>query len=164
MTPRIWQPRGCDEQQAQALEHELGIASVTARLLCIRGLGEVDVARRFLSPVLEDLHDHGAILSLEVHRAAAWRGDVGLLLDVDHEMAGGAAGGAGHAAVEAVQHDGAAAAGQAHLLRHLGDDADRRVLRLVARDEEDALGVADLERQRDGHGGEDDCLFERDQS
>src|SRR5688500_8293840 len=61
MTPRIWQPRGCDEQQAQVLEHELGIAGVTARLLCIRGLGDVEAARRFLSPVLEDLHDPFAL-------------------------------------------------------------------------------------------------------
>jgi single-stranded-DNA-specific exonuclease len=57
MTPRIWQPRGCDEQQALVLERELGIAAVTARLLCIRGLGEVETARRFLSPTLDDLHD-----------------------------------------------------------------------------------------------------------
>jgi single-stranded-DNA-specific exonuclease len=61
MTPRIWQPRGCDEQQAHVLEHELGIAGVTARLLCIRGLGDVEAARRFLSPVLEDLHDPFAL-------------------------------------------------------------------------------------------------------
>src|SRR5688572_21419504 len=57
MTPRIWQPRGCDEQQARVLEHELRIAPVTARLLCIRGLGEIETARRFLAPVLDDLHD-----------------------------------------------------------------------------------------------------------
>jgi hypothetical protein len=117
-----------------------------------------------VAAVLEDLHDHGAVLALEVHRAAARRGDVRLLLDVDHELAGRAAGGAGHATMEAVQHDGAPAAGQAHLLRHLGDDADRRVLRLVARDEEHALRVPDLERQGDGHGGEDDGVFECDQS
>ena len=61
MTPRIWQPRGCDEQQARLLEHELGIAAVTARLLCIRGLGEIETARRFLAPVLEDLHDPFAL-------------------------------------------------------------------------------------------------------
>src|SRR5205814_5368349 len=30
---------------------------VTARLLCIRGLGNLDDARRFLSPRLDDLHD-----------------------------------------------------------------------------------------------------------
>ena len=30
---------------------------VTARLLCIRGLGDPDEARRFLSPRLDDLHD-----------------------------------------------------------------------------------------------------------
>ena len=61
MTPRIWQPRGCDEQQARVLEHELGLAPVTARLLCIRGLGEVETARRFLAPALEDLHDPFAL-------------------------------------------------------------------------------------------------------
>ena len=66
MTPRIWQPRGCDEQQAQVLEHELGIAGVTARLLCIRGLGDVETARRFLSPVLEDLHDPFALTDMAV--------------------------------------------------------------------------------------------------
>src|SRR3546814_20439422 len=31
--------------------------SVTARLLCIRGLGDVHEARRFLAPSLDDLHD-----------------------------------------------------------------------------------------------------------
>ncbi len=66
MTPRIWQPRGCDEQQAEVLEHELGIAGVTARLLCIRGLGDVETARRFLSPVLEDLHDPFALTDMAV--------------------------------------------------------------------------------------------------
>ena len=64
MTPRIWQPRVCDEQQARVLEHELGIAAVTARLLCIRGLGEVETARRFLAPVLEDLHDPFALADM----------------------------------------------------------------------------------------------------
>jgi single-stranded-DNA-specific exonuclease len=35
----------------------LGVSPVTARLLCIRGLGDLDGARRFLSPSLDDLHD-----------------------------------------------------------------------------------------------------------
>jgi len=55
--PRIWQPRTFDEGQARVLEHELGVAPVTARLLSIRGLGDLDVARRFLSPSIEQLHD-----------------------------------------------------------------------------------------------------------
>jgi single-stranded-DNA-specific exonuclease len=57
MTSRIWETRGHDDAQAAALERELGVAPVTARLLAIRGLSDLDVARRFLSPSLADLHD-----------------------------------------------------------------------------------------------------------
>jgi single-stranded-DNA-specific exonuclease len=39
------------------LARALGITPITARLLCIRGLGEIDRARSFLSPSLADLHD-----------------------------------------------------------------------------------------------------------
>ena len=52
---------------------------------------------------------------------------------------------AGDAAVEPVERDGAGAAGQADALGHLGDGADGRVLALVARDEQDALLVADVD-------------------
>ena len=57
MTSRIWETRAHDAAQAEALERELGLAPVTARLLAIRGLGDLDVARRFLSPSLDTLHD-----------------------------------------------------------------------------------------------------------
>src|SRR5689334_21033789 len=57
MTPRIWQPVPCDDTQAEMVARELGISPITARLLCIRGLGEIERARRFLSPSLDDLHD-----------------------------------------------------------------------------------------------------------
>jgi single-stranded-DNA-specific exonuclease len=57
MTSRIWEMRAHDAAQAAALERELGLAPVTARLLAIRGLGDLDVARRFLSPSLDALHD-----------------------------------------------------------------------------------------------------------
>ena len=57
MTSRIWETRAHDGAQATALERELGVAPITARLLAIRGLGDLDVARRFLSPSLDDLHD-----------------------------------------------------------------------------------------------------------
>ena len=39
------------------LTTELRISPITARLLCIRGLGDLDVANRFLAPSLEHLHD-----------------------------------------------------------------------------------------------------------
>ncbi len=54
---RIWETVACDERLAGTLSRELGVSAVTARLLCIRGLGSLDEARRFLSPRLEDLHD-----------------------------------------------------------------------------------------------------------
>lgn len=54
---RIWESVACDESPAEGLGRELGVSPVTARLLCIRGLGRLDDARRFLSPRLEDLHD-----------------------------------------------------------------------------------------------------------
>src|SRR6187402_832915 len=57
MISRIWETRAHDGGQAEALERELGVAPVTARLLAIRGLGSLEVARRFLSPSLDDLHD-----------------------------------------------------------------------------------------------------------
>ena len=53
----IWQSVTCDEGLAGTLSRELGVSPVTARLLCIRGHGSLDEARRFLSPRLEDLHD-----------------------------------------------------------------------------------------------------------
>ena len=47
----------CDDGAVQQLTAELGVSPVAARLLCIRGLGNLDEARRFLSPSLDDLHD-----------------------------------------------------------------------------------------------------------
>ena len=54
---RIWEAKQCDEGHANVMARELGVSPVTARLLCIRGLGDLDGARRFLSPSLGDLHD-----------------------------------------------------------------------------------------------------------
>ena len=61
---RIWQPHPCDDGRAEVLAHELGLTPITARLLCIRGLGDVDAARRFLKPSLEDLHDPFAMADM----------------------------------------------------------------------------------------------------
>lgn len=55
--PRIWQPRPCDDERIEMLSRELGVSVTAARLLCIRDLGDPDVARRFLRPSLDDLHD-----------------------------------------------------------------------------------------------------------
>jgi single-stranded-DNA-specific exonuclease len=55
--PLIWQPRPCDDAQARVMAEELGVSPVLARLLCIRGLGDLDSAARFLKPSLDHLLD-----------------------------------------------------------------------------------------------------------
>jgi single-stranded-DNA-specific exonuclease len=57
MIQRIWQTPACDEQRTAALSRELGLSATLARLLCIRGLDDPDMASRFLSPSLDHLHD-----------------------------------------------------------------------------------------------------------
>jgi single-stranded-DNA-specific exonuclease len=57
MVERIWEAKACDAGPVDALTRELGISPVTARLLCIRGLDDLESARRFLAPSLGDLHD-----------------------------------------------------------------------------------------------------------
>jgi len=54
---RIWETIACADAPAIALSRELGVSPVTARLLCIRGLGAPDDARRFLAPRIDDLYD-----------------------------------------------------------------------------------------------------------
>ena len=65
-TPLIWQERLCDEQAVAELATKLQVSPVTARLLCIRGLGDIDAARRFLAPSLDDLHDPFGLAGMSV--------------------------------------------------------------------------------------------------
>ncbi len=105
-----------------------------------------------------------AVLALELARASVDGHLVGALVDLDAQLAVGAGlGGADQGAVQAGERDGAAAAGEAHVLGDLGDRADLEELVLVARHEHDALVVADVDRERDAHVGEHDGVVERDQ-
>jgi single-stranded-DNA-specific exonuclease len=61
---RIWESLPCDDGAVSRLAAELRVSDVTARLLCIRGLGDLDAARRFLHPSLEDLHDPFALADM----------------------------------------------------------------------------------------------------
>ena len=107
----------------------------------------------------------GAVLALELARAPVDGHLVGALVDLDAQLAVGAGlGGADQRAVLAGEGDRAAAAGQADLLGDLGDRADLEELVLVARDEHDALVVADVDRQRDAHVGEHDGVVQGDKS
>jgi len=62
----IWQAQGCDEEAATRLASALRIEPAVARLLCQRGLGDPDLALRFLNPTLEHLHDPMLLADMRV--------------------------------------------------------------------------------------------------
>ena len=101
---------------------------------------------------LEDLLDDGAVLGLEL--AGALVGGRSRRAAPRPRRAGGRGvglGGAGDAAVEPFERDGGRAAGQPDAVGHVGDGADVGVLALVLGHEQDALLVADVDRQRHVH-------------
>ena len=56
IAPR-WDTVACDDAAATTLAAALGVAPIVARLLCQRGLSDVEAASRFLNPSLDHLHD-----------------------------------------------------------------------------------------------------------
>jgi single-stranded-DNA-specific exonuclease len=52
-----WHAIACDDVAAERLAAALGVAPIVARLLCQRGLGDPELAGRFLNPRLDHLHD-----------------------------------------------------------------------------------------------------------
>jgi single-stranded-DNA-specific exonuclease len=62
----IWQHQHCDEDAASRLAAALDLESPVARLLCQRGLGDAELARRFLNPTLDHLHDPMALADMRV--------------------------------------------------------------------------------------------------
>jgi single-stranded-DNA-specific exonuclease len=61
---RIWESVPCNEAAVTQLSEELHVSPVTARLLCIRGMDDPDLARRFLLPSLDDLLDPNTLTDL----------------------------------------------------------------------------------------------------
>ncbi len=57
MIPPRWDHQSCDEAASATLALALGLEPVVARLLCQRGLGDPELANRFLNPSLDHLHD-----------------------------------------------------------------------------------------------------------
>jgi len=53
----IWETLACEDSAVTELSQALQISPIAARLLCIRGMTDVESARRFLSPTLDDLLD-----------------------------------------------------------------------------------------------------------
>ena len=143
------------------------VGRVAARVGQRAGLGDAAHERRDAAVVaaqLEDLLDHRAILALEVAGAAVDRDRVGVLLDLDEQAAvGKRVGGAGDSAVEALERDGAGAAGQADAVGDLGDGADGGEVLLVPGHEQHALLLAGVHGERERHAREDDGVVQRDQ-
>ena len=95
--------------------------------------------RAVVAAQLEDLLDDRAILALEVAGLAVDGDRVGVLLDLDEQATvGQRVGGAGDAAVQALQRDGASAAGQADAVGDLGDRADVGEFLFVSGNEQDS--------------------------
>ena len=57
MVAYVWDQLSCEPSSVTALAQALDLDPVVARLLCLRGLGDPEEARRFLDPSLAHLHD-----------------------------------------------------------------------------------------------------------
>ena len=57
MKSLLWQHLPCNDAQSAALAAALHVHPTIARLLCLRGLGDAELASRFLHPSLEHLND-----------------------------------------------------------------------------------------------------------
>ena len=57
MKSLLWHHLPCNNDQATALAAALNVHPTVARLLCLRGMAEPELAERFLHPTLDHLHD-----------------------------------------------------------------------------------------------------------
>jgi single-stranded-DNA-specific exonuclease len=57
MKTLVWEHLPCDDGAVSALAAALDLHPTVARLLCLRGFADPDLARQFLHPSLEHLHD-----------------------------------------------------------------------------------------------------------
>lgn len=64
MAPPRWEPIASDDVAADRLAAALDLPLVVARLLCQRGLGDPELAARFLNPSLDHLHDPMALADM----------------------------------------------------------------------------------------------------
>src|SRR5205809_6215275 len=84
----LWDHLPCDDEATRQLVDALKIHPTLARLLCMRGLGDPDVAARFLSPTLDHLHDPFRLADMQkaverIERAIAQKERIAIHGDYD---------------------------------------------------------------------------------
>jgi single-stranded-DNA-specific exonuclease len=88
MKPLLWHHLPCDDAQAAALAGALGVHPTIARLLCMRGFSDPDLASRFLNPSLDHLNDPFKLADMDkaiprLERAIAQRETIAIHGDYD---------------------------------------------------------------------------------
>ncbi|MEO5895501.1 MAG: single-stranded-DNA-specific exonuclease RecJ [Vicinamibacterales bacterium] len=88
MKSLLWQHLPCNDDEAASLAAALKIHPTIARLLCMRGFGDVELASRFLHPALEHLNDPFRLADMDkaiprLERALAQREKIAIHGDYD---------------------------------------------------------------------------------
>jgi single-stranded-DNA-specific exonuclease len=88
MKSLLWQHLPCNDEEAARLASALDVHPMIARLLCLRGLTDVDDATRFLNPSLAHLHDPFKLTDMDravdrLERALAQRERIAIHGDYD---------------------------------------------------------------------------------
>ncbi len=88
MKTLLWQHLPCNDDDARALGAALNLHPTVARLMCMRGLRDPEVASRFLRPALDHLHDPYLLADLakavvRIERALAQRERIAIHGDYD---------------------------------------------------------------------------------
>jgi len=88
MKSLLWQHLPCNDEEAARLASALDLHPMIARLLCLRGLTDVDEATRFLNPSLSHLHDPFKLTDMDravdrIERALAQRERIAIHGDYD---------------------------------------------------------------------------------
>ena len=88
MKTLIWNHLPCNDEDATRLAAALNLHPTVARLLCLRGLSDPDVAGRFLQPTMDHLHDPGLLADMgkaveRIERAIAQKERIAIHGDYD---------------------------------------------------------------------------------
>jgi single-stranded-DNA-specific exonuclease len=88
MKTLIWNHLPCNDDDARALGAALQLHPTVARLLCLRGLSDPEVAARFLRPSMDHLHDPHLLADMDkaverIERALAQRERIAIHGDYD---------------------------------------------------------------------------------